>query len=998
MVIFSIPALALLFLQNQQVQTKLSQYVARTISENTDISVQLSSVNFAFIKRLQVRDLYIEDSHGDTLLFSELTKIRIRHFKPERRYVHIRSITLDNAYVNFVIDSSNVLNLKIITDPLRNPHLPPEKKLKLLISNISLNNSHFGLSRMMKKNKDHGVNFTDLDMDINHVHVSDLSFLLDTVNMDIRKLDGQEKSGFKIDALTSHLQIGKQHMSFTDTKIETPGSNGILPLIGFRFEDYTMFKTFAKSVFLNIASENSKIAGSDLAYFVSALRNYTEMMEITGEISGKVDDLKGENLTLNYNDRNRLNFDFMMIGLPDFKSTFLDLNFKSFSSNYEDLSMILSSANITALNDTSIWQKFGNLAYKGRFTGYPDNFVTSGLLGTDIGEMLLDLSFKPDTLKNLQFIGHLTCDDLQLGKLINQETFVGDIDMSIFADGVLKQNDLEATLDGVIDSLQFYNYDYSNIIVDGDYIHKTFDGRFSISDPNIKMDFEGLMDFSSDIPSYNFVADVARARPYYLKLRDDDPGYFASFLLETNLTGKTIDQLNGDVTLVNSLFERTGALIQMYNLSLTAHNSPDTSYIRLNSDFMDAEIAGRFKMSELPGSFITLMDDYLDVDPETRDESDSLNHLSYALNFKRMDPVLDFFLPDIQIGDNSTLSGTFYPSLKKFTGTGMFPTFEVAENQWNNLNLVIKITPNLLNAETYSDSLNLNNFTLKDQKLSVKARQDTAHIHLTWQNNTLPAYSGDINLETFFTYKEDGTRNMHVHNKLSEYVFNNETWQIFPSQLTFSHSEYTFDSLVIKSENKFILADGTYSMNESDKLTLSMKDLNLKSITEFVRLPAEPEGLIEGNIILRKENNNPYILSDLEIDTLKVNDVLLGSTTILARWEDETNSIQLDARSKIDQFELLNVSGDYQPGEGLLNFNIRLNNLELSTFERYTSRIATGLQGLCTAQITLDGSVNKPELNGTILFHNGSAVLNYLNTRYHFSDDVRIYRNNFFFI
>ena len=93
LVLIAIPALSLLFLQNRQVQTMVSKYVAERLSEEIETSITLSSVNYSFFKRIQVRDLYVEDLYGDTLLYSELTKIRIKQLRSDRRGIEIKKIT-----------------------------------------------------------------------------------------------------------------------------------------------------------------------------------------------------------------------------------------------------------------------------------------------------------------------------------------------------------------------------------------------------------------------------------------------------------------------------------------------------------------------------------------------------------------------------------------------------------------------------------------------------------------------------------------------------------------------------------------------------------------------------------------------------------------------------------------------------------------------------------------------------------------------------------------
>ncbi|MCK4748214.1 MAG: hypothetical protein KAT15_14290, partial [Bacteroidales bacterium] len=330
--LLAIPALSLLFLQNRQVQTMVSQYVAERLSEELQTSISLSSVNYSFFKRIQVRDLYIEDLYGDTLLYSELTKLRIKQFRPERRRIEIRKMTLENAFVNFVIDSSNVVNLAFITNRIRKPHVPPERKSMLIISSVDLLNSRFSLSKMIKVPVESGVNFTDLHLNNLEITVEDLISSMDTVHMDITKLTGTEISGFDIGMLTSHMSLGKRHLHFYDMEIKTEGSDLDIPDLRFNFQDYKRFRHFSREVDLQFTSDQSHLKLADLSYFVPGIKGILDRITIDGSINGMLSDMRGEELFVTFDDVSSLAFDFVMIGLPDFKNTFLNFNFRELNT------------------------------------------------------------------------------------------------------------------------------------------------------------------------------------------------------------------------------------------------------------------------------------------------------------------------------------------------------------------------------------------------------------------------------------------------------------------------------------------------------------------------------------------------------------------------------------------------------------------------------------------------------------------------------------------
>ncbi|MDC7240782.1 MAG: hypothetical protein PQJ50_10520 [Spirochaetales bacterium] len=522
MVIIAIPALSLLFLQNRQVQTMLSGLMAERLSEELKASLSVGSVHYSFFKRVQVRDLYIEDARGDTLIYAGLARLRIGQFRPEPKGMTFKKITLEDAWVNLVIDTTGSVNITYFTDRLKKPHVPPELKSRLHIASIHMIDSRFSLSREGKTHGDTQVDFNDFNLSGLEIVVDDLESYQDTVRMDVRYLSGTDHYGFKFGNVATRMSIGRSHLHFYDFQADVENSSLDVPLLRFDFSSYRDFRNFSTRVELDFISSQSEVQISNLASFIKGLPSLDDKLLIDGRIHGKASMLKGHQLVLAYNRENSLSFDFTMIGLPDIRNTFMDLKFSELNTSSEAIQRLLTSqGDTTALSGA--FMNMGQMAFRGDFTGYPDQFVASGLLESEMGRLLMDLSFTPDSIRGVGFHGKVSTNNFKLGELTGQQDYLGNLDMNVMTDGNLYRGRIKASMEGTIDSLEFYEYVYSNITLDGLFTNTAFMGGFSVSDPNIKMDFEGKMDFSGEVPEFKFTADVARARPYFLNLPQNDP-------------------------------------------------------------------------------------------------------------------------------------------------------------------------------------------------------------------------------------------------------------------------------------------------------------------------------------------------------------------------------------------------------------------------------------------------------------------------------------------
>jgi hypothetical protein len=968
------------------------------LSEQLEANISLSSVNYTFFKRVQVRDLYIEDLHGDTLIYSELTKIRIKQIRPDQGIIEIRKISLQNAWLNLVIEPEGGVNLGLIIDRLKKPHVPPERKSKLHIHDITMSNGRFSLTKTGHGPLRSQIDFNDFDMHGLEISVLDLISEQDTVSMNILSLSGVEKSGFEFDHLATLLSIGKKHMHLNDLEIVTNSSDLHVPILGFDFEHWRGFKGFSREVDLTFESTQSLLNTEDLTVFVSKTKGLLYQLTVDGSVHGKLNDLKGDDMQVSFDQQSTLVFDFTIIGLPDFKNTFLDFNFKEFNSSVLAIYELISDKRASEEQSLYPWINMGNLDFKGRFTGYPDDFVASGFMQTDMGRMLLDLSFKPGSTEGVDFQGHLTTGNFMLGKFLDQEELLSQLYMDVMVDGNLNEGAIHANLKGNVDTLYLSQYAYSNISLDGAFTNTTFNGGFSISDPNIRMDFLGSMDFSGEVPAYNFTADVARSRPHFLNLGVEDPNTFASFLIETDITGRSLDELNGEVRLVNSLFERNGAQVQLYDVRLSALSTPDTSSLEIKSELFDASIAGKFKLSSLPASLENMADLYVGLVPGSDPETDTINQISFHADLHHVNPIMDFFFPRIQIAEGSRIYGTYKPSLEIYEATGSFPKLAIGPVSWSKAEFQSGTMNSEFDFFFRSDSMIYGkNYALENQQFHLFTSDDTAHLDITWSNQSDLRYSGEINLSGAFQADSLPERGFLVEVDPSELYINNVNWHVDPSSILIRKQYLHVDSLSLRSQEKHMLADGTIVSMGDQEFNLDFRNLNLDEMAGLIGVNTALQGNMTGDFTYRETEGKPYIFSDIYVDTLRFNDQLMGPTSLKAAWNDSRRTIRMMLQSKLDDLPTIEMDGEFTPATKGLDFEIRLNEIPLLALNPYVETLVKDLSGTGNVALTLDGTLDQPKLNGTIGFNDGAATLSFLNTRYIFNESIRIYNNNLYF-
>src|SRR6056297_694704 len=122
-----------------------------------------------------------------------------------------------------------------------------------------------------------------------------------------------------------------------------------------------------------------------------------------------------------------------------------------------------------------------------------------------------------------------------------------------------------------------------------------YDGALSISDPNIKFDFQGGIDFTSDVPTFDFNAHLKEARLNKLNLVKKDTSARLSFHLMSNFRGDNLDNASGIITMNQGELVRNNQKLNFENFQIDAEHRADTHRIKLTSDYINAELVGQYQ-------------------------------------------------------------------------------------------------------------------------------------------------------------------------------------------------------------------------------------------------------------------------------------------------------------------------------------------------------------------------------------------------------------------
>ncbi len=951
-----------------------------------------------------MRDIHIEDQQGDTLLQAARLSATIQNLNRSERSIDFNQIILQNARINLRTNADSVLNLQFIIDALASEDTTKAKW------DFTINAVHFKDTRLSHRNYhrqavDYGLNFQDIE-------INDLNFLVnrihkttDSVHFTLNYLNFKEKSGFAIDHFTSENSISASGININNLKILTPGSRLDLNHFHMDFRGFEDFGDFVNHVTVNSKFNPSFIRAKDIAYFAPGLKDVDMEVLMSGNVTGKINNLKGTDVHLSSFNETSLHTDFNLIGLPDISETFIFLDLHSFISSTGDIREAgwydheKGGTNIP-LNLSAL----GKLSYSGKFTGFIDDFVAYGELRSDLGSLITDLSLQPDSDNILDFNGRLRAIHFDAGSLAGSDQ-IGNLTFDAGLKGQISTHSgIHANLEGTIDSVKLFDYSYKHVQLTGELADRKFEGSAYINDPNIILEFLGSIDLSDEIPEFDFSANVSGARLYELKLEKEEPDLTLSFLSTANFKGSNMDNLNGKVSLINAVFEKQDHIFDIENLSLSATGNAPQKELILNSNLADGRIAGNYEFATIIESLHQFINKYI---PSYGRHTNSMaeiagNDFSFNLHIKDTKDFTEFFIPELSIASGTRIEGIYNPQGNISEVSVFSDKLKINSHIYKNITFNTESNDSVFTVRSrIGHAIAGNHFELENINLQSTVQNDSVGFITGWDNKKdKPTYKG--NLIASARFEKSRTRNIptaDIDIFPSDIIIADSLWHIGRSRVRIDSTSYRVDNFIFgMTGGQNFKLNGKLSEDPYDSLYFEFINIDLENI-ELLSAVSNFHfaGIINGNAAFCNVYDNPVIKTDLEINELFLNHQDFGDLSIISQWNNNDRSISIHTFSDRGSDRIINIDGKYMTDGGLLDFDIELNKINLRTLDGYLDQIFADLRGITSGELKLEGNIRQPIFNGNLALQKASFTVDYLKTRYNFTHDVEITNNDIIF-
>ncbi len=1018
--VFSLLFSLFLLLRSDLVQTIAVRLTADYLSKELKTEIRIKGFTLSLRHGLVIEEIRILDQHREVLFSARELGVRPGLIRFSKRKINLNQIYIDNGVIQLLThQGDSALNLKFIidyfasTDTVTVVDTTPGKPWDITFSAVTLRNTRFHFQDCNEQPVPVGMDYANIDVSGINLELTDIDFDADTIHANIRHLAAHERSGFRVDNLSGEFQVSPSFLKARNLKVVTPHSDLALSF-DFLYNQWNGFNDFLNDMVIKTKIEPCYLDLQDIGYFAPELLTMKDRIRLSGEIEGTVNNFKARNFRFAFGNNSFFYGNVSAVGLPDVERTYVNMNIKTLYTNKADIESIRIPGDPGTIELPDLLDPIGTVQLTGLFSGFYNDFVARSLIHTDLGGIRTDLTLrKPQGNNPTTYIGQIDISGFDIGKLAGSSPMLGSVTAhGDINGGGFNLQDAIVALNLRIDSIGLNTYIYRNLDVTGNLSQRKFNGKLRITDPCLRLDFDGLVDLSDSIPMFDFDATIHHALLYHLNLLKRDSIENLSARITADVRGKNLDDLDGSLSIENAVYAEGKKSLEMKQLSLLSKQ--DTSIgksYHLQSDFVDADFTGHFSFTAIVPALMTLVNNYLasftlndSLIRTTDGQSDQI--LNFNIQIKDADDVTAIFLPVLKISPNTELEG-FYDEKRGQVGIrGWSPSVFIsgielsnwyfeAENRKDSLLVSTSSEAIYLKRAKKTDSLELKIDTFS---LTSSIQHDTIRYHLDWKDRTR---SSDLTGFVSFTR----TPVMDVKLERFHVYLNDKFWTIHPeNQLSIDSSSLLFRKFEFYSDDQYARFNGQLSEKEGDTLSASFNKVDISTVDRLFGLSGiDLDGILSGTVKLTEPYTNISITSDLHVDRFTFNKELLGDALFRVGY----NSLN----DRFDVFSQIIYTGNVgtnipfsmtgslylEKPSPRVDLDIGLKNLNLRMINPFVSSFMSGVNGMASGQVRIRGRLDKPDIAGSLKLMRTEFKINYLNVPYSFADVIDIDSSAFHF-
>lgn len=997
-IVLLILILLVFFIRSTWFQTFVAHSVADYLSAELNTTVVIDEVQFNDLEWAEIKGVYIEDLHGDTLVYAPHMDASMVNYSWEDKFMILRDINANESRVKIQkYEGDSVLNFKFIVDYFTAKEKKEKSKFTFKVKEIDLTDSHVSMEDWNFEKKEYGIDYKHINLKRFGGKFFGFRSKGAVTTMEIQDVYLADQSGFILDDLDCFLLVNPTKVKMEKLHIATPYSDINTEGVSLRFKDYGDFSDFVNSVNLFAGINDSKINTKDLSYFVPAIQDVNHTVRLSAEIHGPINDITVENLFVGATAETYFNGNIEIRGLPDIQNSLIDVDINVLQTSKTDFETI--DYRDFGLKEPIIFpEEIGNLGTMfamGSVVGYYNDFDLNMDIITDAGVTTGDFICKLDSNNKFSYDGVLSTAGMDLAKIINSRNF-GNFTSNLIVKGEgVSLNDIDLTVEGDLNRFDLNGYSYEEVLINGRFHDKSFKGNLVIADQNLDLTFDGGFDLNRKPYQFSFDAEVQKANLYDLHLINDRESASVCFSIMADGNASNIDDFTGLVYFTDVAYYENAKDYVFESIMFESKGNTNYHTIDVFSEFANISMEGEYNLDTLDKSLYYLGAKVLpSIFPNY--ESIEFSHEDFDLSIEIQDlsKLTELFFPKLLVSNNTELhcdynsdqdafelymnsewveyggmryAGIELDTTQKISGFSLFYTFD-------------------LSVDTFYVSKN--NY-LQNINLIAKAYEDNIGTSLYWAADDSSYWAkiyGDGYVMSTSKFEFD-VHDSQIYSEMGLWNLDRE------AHIHIDSTSVNLENLLVSNDIQSVKLDGFVSENPEDKLNFEIIDFNLENFNGLTGAQLEMDGLLDLDGYISNVYHEMYFDAYTFAEFLTLNGYYAGNFEANSNWNVEEQRMEFAGeliRSN-DESDFRISKGHYyiKRKEDNIDFQFDFDKTDL-TFVNAFMPEGMNLQGNSEGTVYMKGSTKKPLFNGSLFMNNTAVTVDMLNVTYTANGQVLI--------
>ena len=971
------------------VQKRLAAFASHELGHVLHTEVSVGHVDIGFYNRIIIENVQLNDQQGNELLKIARLSTKFEILPLFEGKIRINSVQLFGFSAQLTKETPDAIpNYQFVLDAFASKDTTSQKtNLDLRINTVLIRRGHLTYDILSEPHTPGKFNSSHIGIDNMAATISLKALQSDSLNMAIRRISFSEQSGFELKKLSLKALANNHFLNINSFAIELPHSTFEMEKLHLQYDNLQTLPQLNESTIYE-GNLKASLNLTDLTPLIPTLTGFSQPLNLSVAFNGYGKNLEIPIIQVSDDQHINLSAEASLRNWNRKEDMWIDSKLSRLQISKEGIPYLLNNLNGKV---PPVLERIQFIDLKGAAKGKLTAMNIEGILQTGAGDIQTDMTINMIPSSHRSYSGNIASSDLNLGTLLGDSKKYGITDFDIQFHTFNYQNQLpESTIKGIISSLEYSNYRYENIIIDGLYKDGGFNGNLSLNDENGTIYLNGAFNTIKRVPQFDMTASVHHLRPYELNLSEKYKDADISLNVKANFTGNTVDNLNGVIQLDSLILnapEDQGYFLP--NLTVSTGMVNGEKELHIQSPFMNAWIQGNYSYSTIPSSIMHIMQRYIPSlialdDKRQRPQND----FKFNIEIKNTDLFEKLFYLPVHMHMPSSLKGYVDDNNNRLRIEGYFPSITYNGTLYESGSLFCENPSNQFNCFIRGNML-MNSGAMINLSMDAQAKEDQLKTHLYWGNNTDVTYGGRFHTTTRFskTTGPDPILSADIDIHPTQMILNDTIWNIEASHIAVDSGHVVVDNFQIGREGQHLRVNGKLAETENDSCIVDLKNINVKYVLDILRFDdVEFDGLATGLVHLKSIMKTPIMHTRLNVHDFKVNKALLGEADIQGVWDNELPGIRLDANIAEKGLSATHVTGYVSPKLKGLDLNIEADSTNIALIAPFLEGIFSEMKGRVNGNVRLYGPFKFLDLEGRVLA-NLNTKIDVLNTNFIIRND-----------